>query len=818
MAARRSAEAHREVPYRGGMSDGVGHDDGRSAGQVFDAEVRYTSDGVPHIRAGDWGGIGYGQGWACGRDQLPAIADQLMKVRSERARWFGAGRDGAHVASDLGYLALDVRGRAAVFRDAQSPELRALIAGYVAGYNRAVGEAQAAGSLPDWCAGAAWIRPVTELEFYAHLVDVSLMASGRNLVGLIGRAEAPGPDGPVAPSPVDALGGGGGAAGDGASNGWAVGGDVTASGHGMVLANPHFPWYGEARFWECHLTIPGALDVYGVSLLGTPGVQMGFTEGVAWSHTFSCGNRFTVYRLDLVPGDPTRYRFGDDERAMTSATHRVEVRAEDGSVAEVERTLWRSHHGAMLNLPLLGWGLEQGFAYRDANLDNTAVLEQFARMDQATDLDRFQAAFADVQGMPWVNTLAADRSGRAWYIDASATPKLSAGAQARFAARIRDDLVAALLFENRVALLDGSDPDDDWLDADPEGGGARSPGLEAHGELPQVERRDILVNANDSHWLTSPAEPLEGFSPLHGLERTPLTLRTRQNTALAAFLAERGGVTRDDLIATLFANESLSAELLVDAVVERCRAAGTVTVEGHDADLAAVADVLEAWDRRYDLGSRGAVLWRELVSTFPPAERHDAGPLFAEGFDPADPVATPRGLAPAAADLAADPVVHAAGHAARVLAAAGVALDAPLGEVQWVMRGDERVPVHGGGEGEGMMNVLSPWGALAPMSLEPVPPKALALPGRERTGLAPGGYQCDYGVSFVMAVELTDDGPDAVGLLAYGQTGDARRPEHRAGADAFAAKQVRPLRFADADIAAALADTVLLSGTRRAPE
>ena len=777
----------------------------------FDADVRYTSDGVPHIRAGDWGGIGFGQGWACGRDQLPAIADQLLKVRSERARWFGAGRQGDHLASDFGYLALDVMGQAVAFRDAQSPDLRALIAGYVAGYNRAVDEAHSAGSLPDWCADAAWIRPVTELEFYAHLVDISLMASGRNLVGLIGRAEAPGPDGPVAPSPVDALGGG--AAGDGASNGWAVGGDVTASGKGMVLANPHFPWYGEARFWECHLTIPGALDVYGVSLLGTPGVQMGFTEGVAWSHTFSCGNRFTVYRLDLVSGDPTRYRFGDDERAMTSATHRVAVRADDGggpeAVTEVERTLWRSHHGPMLNLPLLGWGLELGFAYRDANLDNTAVLEQFARMDQATDLDQFQAVYADVQGMPWVNTLAADRSGRAWYIDASATPKLSDGAKARFAARIREDFVAALLFENRVALLDGSDPDDDWLDAD--SAGARSPGLEAHAELPQVERRDILVNANDSHWLTSPAEPLEGFSPLHGLEGTPRTLRTRQNTALAAALAERGGVTKDDLLNTLFANESLSADLLVDAVVERCRAAGTVTVEGHAADLDQVADVLAAWDRRYDLGSRGAALWRELVSTFPPAERHDAGPLFAEAFDPDDPVATPRGLAAPAPELAADPVVHAAGHAARVLAAAGVALDAPLGDVQWVMRGDERVPVHGGGEGEGMMNVLSPWGALAPMSLEPVPPKALALPGRERTGLAPGGYQCDYGVSFVMAVELTDDGPDAVGLLAYGQTGDARRAEHRTGADAYAAKEVRPLLFAEADIAAALADTVHLT-------
>ncbi|MCB1014960.1 MAG: penicillin acylase family protein, partial [Acidimicrobiales bacterium] len=348
-------------------------------------------------------------------------------------------------------------------------------------------------------------------------------------------------------------------------------------------------------------------------------------------------------------------------------------------------------------------------------------------------------------------------------------------------------------------------PDDEWLDGD----GARSPGLEAHGELPQLERRDVLVNANDSHWVTSPAAPLVGYSPLHGLEATPRTLRTRQNTASAVALAARGGVTRDDLVATLFANESLSADLLVDAVAERCRAAGTVTVEGHEADLRRVGDVLAAWDRRYDLGSVGAALWRELLGTFTLAECQDAGPLFADPFDAADPIATPRGLAPppaeAAQDPTADPVVRAAGHAARVLAAAGVALDAPLGDVQWVRRGERRVPVHGGGEVEGMMNVLSPWGALAPMSLEPVPPKAVALPGRERTGLAPGGYQCDYGVSFVMAVELTDDGPEAVGLLAYGQTGDPRRPDHHGGAEAYAAKALRPLRFRDADVEAALA-------------
>ncbi|MCB0970652.1 MAG: penicillin acylase family protein, partial [Acidimicrobiales bacterium] len=121
---------------------------------------------------------------------------------------------------------------------------------------------------------------------------------------------------PAEPAPVSALG-----STAGASNGWAFGSDATASGHGLVVANPHFPWTGEARLWECHLTLPGELDAYGVSLLGGPGIQIGFNAHVAWTHTFSRGHRFTLARLDLIDGDPTAYRFGDEERAMTSRVH-----------------------------------------------------------------------------------------------------------------------------------------------------------------------------------------------------------------------------------------------------------------------------------------------------------------------------------------------------------------------------------------------------------------------------------------------------------------------------------------------------------------
>lgn len=762
-----------------------------------EAEIRFTTHGVAHVRAETWGGLGYGQGWGCGRDHLPTIADQIVKVRGERAMHHGPGRHDGLLASDLGYRVLGLRDRAAELRDAQPGWVRELVTGYTAGYNRAVAEAleDPERLLPEWCRAASWIRTIDELDLYAYLGDVALMASGRNLAQLIGRAEAPGPDGPVPPSPIEAL-----APPSAASNGWAVGGDVTASGGGMVLANPHFPWYGEARFWECHLTIPGTYDVYGASLLGTPGVQIGFNRHVAWTHTFSIGHRFTLYRLDLDPASPTRYRFGDDLRDMTPETHAVEVRTPDGP-ATVERTLWRSHHGPMLNVPLLGWSGEVGFTYRDANADNTVVIEQFIGMGRADGLDSFRRVFHTVKGLPWVNTLAVDGTGRAWYSDQSATPRLTAGAQQRFRERIRDDFVAALLFENRIALLDGSDPDDAWQDH-PD---ARSPGLEPPDALPELERRDVLVNANDSHWLTHPDDPLEGYPVLCGLERTPRTLRTRQNLRRAAALAAAGGLTLEDLVAAVYAGASLSAELLRDAVVVRLRSVGPYVVEGHEVDPGALADVLEAWDGCFTMDSRGAALWRELMATFPVAAWKDAGPLFADAFDPDDPVATPDGLAAPAeppADPSADPVLAAAGHAARVLALAGVDLDAPLGEVQWAARGDERVGVPGGGECEGLLNVLVPTGALPPASIEPLPEPPLAIPGRETSGLCEGGYQVTYGTSFLMAAEITPDGPRAVGVLAYGQNEDPRSPHHADGTRAYAEGRLRPLRFTEEEIAA----------------
>ena len=37
---------------------------------TYEADIRFTTHGVAHIRAADWGSLGYGQGWACARDNM----------------------------------------------------------------------------------------------------------------------------------------------------------------------------------------------------------------------------------------------------------------------------------------------------------------------------------------------------------------------------------------------------------------------------------------------------------------------------------------------------------------------------------------------------------------------------------------------------------------------------------------------------------------------------------------------------------------------------------------------------------------------------
>ena len=748
----------------------------------YSAEIRRTSHGIPHITARDVGSLGFGEGYAFAQDHICSLADQVVRARGDRARYFGAGEGDRHLNSDLTMRALGLYDQARTMYKTMPKDLRETIDGYVAGYNQYLSEV-GVNKVGGWCRGQEWLLPISAIDLLAY--NQSVVITSTNFADMIGTA-APPKNGVAlaAPAEIPEF--------DRASNGWALGSEWTANKRGMLLANPHYPWVGANRVWEKHLVIPGELDVYGVGLLGSPGVSIGFNRAVAWTHTVSAGKRFTAYTLDLVPGNPTRYLYDGREREMASREITVAVRQPDGSTVNVTRRVYFSHYGPILNFPGFGWTTKRAVTVRDANENNTAVQAQWFAMNRAKNLEEFKDAHARYNSMPWVNTIAASADGRAWYTDSAATPNLKPAAIEAWNKKKDADFLTKGAWERGLVLLNGSDSLNEWID-DP----STRAGVIPFSRIPQLERRDYVFNANDSFWLANPRQLLTGFSPLQGTEGTPRSLRTRMNVLHLEDKQATGADGRfnlTELAAAVLSNRSLSAELTRSELVRRCKANPTVRIDGQPIDLGRACQILANWDGRFEVESVGPVLWREFITQYEPTDLQKSGALFQSPFDPKDPVGTPNSLAP---DKESEPQsLLRLARATRVLDKAGIPIDTPLGKVQYSERSGRRIPIHGGdGTFDGIANFVS----FSPnrTTLEPVQMPEKVTGSRL---LSKAGYPVNVGTSFIMALEFTDKGPQAKAFLTYSESGDPESPHYYDQTLLFSAKKWRPILFEEKQI------------------
>ncbi|MBP6822888.1 MAG: acylase [Acidobacteria bacterium] len=755
----------------------------------YEAEIRRTTNGIPHITAKDMGSLGFGEGYAFAQDHLCSLADQVVKARGERSKYFGAGENNRHLNSDVTMKALGLYEQATSMLKAMPQEQRDQIEGYTAGYNQYLREVTANG-VGGWCKGKDWVFELTAVDVLAY--NQSVVVTSTNFADMIATATPPKNETAVnfsAEFNADAF------AVDGASNGWAIGSERSAGGRGMLIANPHYPWTGSNRFWEKHLVIPGKLNVYGVGLLGSPGVSIGFNSAVAWTHTVSAGKRFVLYSLNLAAGNPTRYLYDGKEREMTSKVVSVSVRQNDGAIKQVEQRVFFSHYGPIVNIPGFGWTPKRAVAIRDANANNTEFYAQRVAMNAARNLDEFKQAHAKYNSIPWINTIATSADGRAWYADTSATPNLKPEAIAALMKRKDSDLLVKTAWERGMILLDGSDSLYEFVN-DP----STREGVIPWSRMPQLERKDYVFNANDSFWLANPHQLLTGFSPLQGLEGTARSLRTRMNAVILDDISATGPAgkdgkfTLDELAAAAVSNRSLSAELMRAEVVKRCQANSSVTVEGQSVDLSKACQVLAAWDGRYNTDSVGPVLWREFITQYETADTLKKGALFANDFNPANSVNTPNVMTP---DQNNESLLKLA-KAARVLQQAGFGVDAPLGKVQYSDKNGGRIPIHGGdGPYEGITNVVG-FGTNR-TTLEPGSNPAKVKGSRN---LTKEGYPITVGTSFIMALEYTANGPRAQAFLTYSQSGDPASPQYYDQTELFSAKKWRKILFTEAEIKA----------------
>lgn len=740
----------------------------------FQAQLQRTEYGIPHITADDWAGLGYGLGFAYAEDNYCILMREILFANGQSSRYLG---DAGNERSDLLYTLLngDEDALTAEWYDPQPENVKELVNGYVAGYNRYFRDTGAdnLSEGEEGCRGEDWVREITVTDLMKFLKKLSLQGSTDN--GTIrriitdvqaptssanaqGRTSSP----QLAPMFTDMID-----PSSSGSNAIAVGSDYSQTGAGLLLGNPHQPWQGTGQFYLLHLTIPGVYDAMGASLHGIPVVTIGFNKDIAWTHTVSFANRLTLYELQLNPDNPMQYQYDGEMRDISSETVSIERLNADGSLSTVSQTFYSSHFGLLVDLNsqnalIGGWPIGLSgtvFTVRDANLDNNMGLSQWIQAGQASSMTEFQAALEGI-AFPWVHTLAADRNGDAFYGDISSIPHVD---QAKLDDCVSGPLAPAVtaVTNNLIIALDGTRSACEWgADSDtPEGRN-----VFGYSSLPKITTTEYVANSNNSYWLSKADEPITGLPIIMGAlggENQQQFLRTRiTHQMVAERMAGTDGISMspgfnlDNLKTLMYSNRVLGAEIALDDVLAACPFTGA----GLAADVLGRANqacsILSSWNRRTDLDSAGAQVftefWRELKSDFDPAGSLEIEnqQLWTVDFDANDPINTPSGFALAESDNY-QRIATALSTGISNLEQANVDPAAPFGNAQFAQRNNQRIPIHGGLDDMGVFGVI-------------------------KGGLSDGGYQSiNGGNSYIQAVTWDDtECPLAEGILVPSQSND----------------------------------------------
>jgi acyl-homoserine-lactone acylase len=748
--------------------------------------IRTTSNGIPHVVADDYAGVGFGAGYAFACDAICETAGRFVTVNAQRSRYFGPDErepdilrvSPTNLENDFFWQRIlddQLVERELALPEPLSPNVatRELVRGYVAGYNKYLADTGVA-NLPDpRCRGAAWVRPITEKDVWLRAMHWNLYRSSGSLIPALVNAAPPSatsalPDRKTlkdafAHLDKDATG----------SNMIAFGSQATDNGLGMMFANPHWYWEGPERWYEIQLTIPGKLNVTGVQTMGVPVIQTGFTEKVAWAGTSSFANRYTPYELKLVPGSPTSYLYDGQVREMISKKVTVEVKTAKGGLEKRTHTFWETHYGPMFTDKDFVWNTTTGYAMRDVGYSFRWVSQQF-ELNHAQSVSDISEGGKKYMAIGWRNLAAADSTGKVFYGDRTAVPHVT---DEKIKSCVNSERGKKFLNSRRLVVLDGSRSECEWgTDSD-----APVSGIFSAHRLPELSRNDYVAQSNDTHWANNARQLLEGYPMIMGAERTTRTLRTRNGLQkverrLAGTDGYPGNKFTLDLMAEITMNNHVyTAEIWQKPVVKLCQ-----SLPKSDG-VSAACPIIEAWDGTENLDSKGALLWRRFVERLVSDENSRSfgahGAFFTIPFNPADPINTPAGL-----DTKEPKVAQALKMAVTDLTNSGIPLNAAIREYQYkVAYNEERLPVHGGGQATGQYNLVF-----------------------AKDGFVEGkGYpNVNAGSSFIMFMQFTPQGPVGRSIMTYSQSPDPNSPYYKDQTLMYAQKRSKQMLFKEADILA----------------
>jgi acyl-homoserine-lactone acylase len=235
------------------------------------ADVLWDKFGVPHIFATDRASMFYAHGWAQMQNQANLLLRLYGESRGRGAEYWGP----SNLELDRWVQLNDVPERAKAWYTAQDPTFRSYLDAFARGINDF---AKAHPEAID--ADKRLVLPVTGVDVVGHplrAVHYGYMASPERV-----QRE------------VNALKRGAGAVAQNVdpdhdqfsagSNTWTIGPAHSASGHAMLLINPHLAWGNTFyRYMEVHLVVPTTTCTARLSRFSV--AVVGFNRHAGWGRT-----------------------------------------------------------------------------------------------------------------------------------------------------------------------------------------------------------------------------------------------------------------------------------------------------------------------------------------------------------------------------------------------------------------------------------------------------------------------------------------------------------------------------------------------------
>lgn len=352
------------------------------------------------------------------------------------------------------------------------------------------------------------------------------------------------------------------------SNNWAVTGSKSSTGFPILANDPHLDMTLPSIWYQIQLHAPG-INVYGVSIPGSPNVIIGFNQDVAWGVTNVGSDVLDWYKIQFKDSTHREYLFDGKWRKTTLRVEEIKIRGKK----TVLDSVYYTHLGPVsytrntkdgdfamtMNIP-------EDYALKwVAHLPSNEI-KSFYLLNKAKDYNDYRQALTYFSA-PAQNFVFADRQGDISITSNGLFP-LKEKRQGKF-------------------LLNGADPTDEWHQRIP---------FEANPTI-KNPTRGFVSSANQ--WPVDQSYPYYlgwEFAAYERAHRINTMLDTMNHASLASFKALQTD------------NYSVFAENITDTLIK------IIDTEKNFNSLEKGAlTLLKKWDKRFEVNSIAASIFETLA-------------------------------------------------------------------------------------------------------------------------------------------------------------------------------------------------------------